>query len=101
MVLWAGCFCCNLALGLVLLLLLLFMPLALSAAAGAGGAGMNVVRLNMSHGTHESHRAIVDLVKEYNALGRGCLATMLDTTVTPAAGGGLRATDMSISLLCP
>ena len=34
-------------------------------------AGMNVARLNMSHGDHASHQAVVDLVKEYNALGRG------------------------------
>ena len=32
---------------------------------------MNVARLNMSHGDHASHQAVVDLVKEYNALGRG------------------------------
>lgn len=32
--------------------------------------GMNVVRLNMSHGDHASHKAVVDLVKEYNASGR-------------------------------
>jgi pyruvate kinase len=34
-------------------------------------AGMNVARLNMSHGDHASHQAVVDLVKEYNKLGRG------------------------------
>ena len=26
-------------------------------------AGMNVARFNMSHGTHESHRALIDKVK--------------------------------------
>lgn len=45
-------------------------------------AGMNVARLNMSHGTHESHKAVIDLVHEYNATGRGCIATMLDTKVS-------------------
>lgn len=42
-------------------------------------AGMSVVRLNMSHGSHESHKAVVDLVREYNSLGRGNLAIMMDT----------------------
>ena len=50
---------------------------------------MNVVRLNMSHGTHDSHKAIVDLVKEYNATGRGCLATMLDTKGPEVRSGDL------------
>ena len=40
---------------------------------------MNVVRLNMSHGDHKSHKAVVDLVREYNRLDRGNLAIMLDT----------------------
>jgi len=31
--------------------------------------GMNVSRLNMSHGDHESHKQVIDLVKEYNASG--------------------------------
>jgi len=42
-------------------------------------AGMNVVRLNMSHGDHNSHMAVVELVREYNTLRRGNLAIMLDT----------------------
>lgn len=41
--------------------------------------GMNVVRLNMSHGTHESHGAVIQLAREYNSLDRGNLAIMLDT----------------------
>ncbi|KAG1362070.1 pyruvate kinase isozyme G, chloroplastic [Cocos nucifera] len=43
-------------------------------------AGMNVARLNMSHGDHESHQKIIDLVKEYNAQSKGnVIAIMLDT----------------------
>ncbi len=38
-----------------------------------------MVRLNMSHGDHKSHKAVVDLVREYNRLDRGNLAIMLDT----------------------
>lgn len=45
---------------------------------------MNVARLNMSHGSHESHKAVIDLVRAYNATGRGCIATMLDTKVSLA-----------------
>jgi len=43
--------------------------------------GMNVVRLNMSHGDHASHKAVVDLVKEYNASGRRTdkVGLLLDT----------------------
>jgi hypothetical protein len=43
-------------------------------------AGCDVARLNMSHGTHASHGAIMALVREYNALGRRPpVATLLDT----------------------
>lgn len=67
---------------------------------------MNVARLNMSHGTHESHKAVVDLVRDYNATGRGCVSTMLDTKVRgalPVAGLllalALRALLLVIALL--
>lgn len=33
----------------------------------------------MSHGDHKSHKAVVDLVKEYNKLNRHNVAIMLDT----------------------
>lgn len=44
--------------------------------------GMNVARLNMSHGDHESHQKIIDLVKEYNYQHKdNVIAVMLDTKV--------------------
>lgn len=44
--------------------------------------GMNVARLNMSHGTHASHKKTIDLVKDYNAQSRdNTVAIMLDTKV--------------------
>lgn len=44
--------------------------------------GMNVARLNMSHGDHESHRNVIDLVKEYNAQQENnVVGIMLDTKV--------------------
>lgn len=46
---------------------------------GLADQGMNVARLNMSHGDHKSHKAVVDLVKEYNKLNRNNVAIMLDT----------------------
>lgn len=46
-------------------------------------AGMNVCRLNMSHGTHESHMEVVKLVRAYNEQARKArrptLAVLLDT----------------------
>ncbi|KAI8477423.1 MAG: pyruvate kinase [Monoraphidium minutum] len=57
-------------------------------------AGMDVARLNMSHGTHESHKAVVDLVREYNASGRGVVATMLDTK-----GPEVRSSDLAEPLV--
>lgn len=50
---------------------------------------MNVVRLNMSHGDHTSHKKVVDLVKEYNSLGRRCLSIMLDTKGPEVRSGDL------------
>lgn len=50
---------------------------------------MQVVRLNMSHGDHKSHKAVVDLVKEYNKLNRRCLAVMLDTKGPEVRSGDL------------
>ncbi|KAG2550379.1 pyruvate kinase isozyme G, chloroplastic-like [Panicum virgatum] len=43
--------------------------------------GMNVARLNMSHGDHQSHQTVIDLVKEYNAQNTdgNVIAIMLDT----------------------
>ena len=45
--------------------------------------GMNVARLNMSHGDHQSHQKVIDLVKEYNAQNTdgNVIAIMLDTKV--------------------
>uniref|UniRef100_A0A383VLV2 Pyruvate kinase n=1 Tax=Tetradesmus obliquus TaxID=3088 RepID=A0A383VLV2_TETOB len=52
-------------------------------------AGMSVARLNMSHGSHESHKAVIDLVTAYNETGRGCVATMLDTKGPEVRSGDL------------
>jgi hypothetical protein len=48
-----------------------------------GDKGVNVCRLNMSHGDHNSHQAVVEKIKYYNSLDRGCLAILLDTKVSP------------------
>lgn len=56
---------------------------------GRGRQGMNVARMNMSHGDHKSHKAVVDLVKEYNLLGRGNVALMLDTKGPEVRSGDL------------
>ncbi|XP_020261308.1 pyruvate kinase isozyme G, chloroplastic [Asparagus officinalis] len=43
-------------------------------------AGMNVARLNMSHGDHNSHQKTIDFVKEYNSQSKDhVIAIMLDT----------------------
>ncbi|KAK9908980.1 hypothetical protein WJX75_005511 [Coccomyxa subellipsoidea] len=52
-------------------------------------SGMNVARLNMSHGDHKSHKAVVDLVREYNRLDRGNVAIMLDTKGPEVRSGDL------------
>lgn len=59
------------------------------SAGVRGRQGMNVARMNMSHGDHKSHKAVVDLVKEYNLLGRGNVALMLDTKGPEVRSGDL------------
>lgn len=46
-----------------------------------GDKGVNVCRMNMSHGDHASHQEVIDKIKQYNELGRGCMAILLDTKV--------------------
>ena len=48
-----------------------------------------MARLNMSHGDHKSHKAVVDLVREYNRLDRGNVAIMLDTKGPEVRSGDL------------
>ncbi|KAJ3695174.1 hypothetical protein LUZ60_000551 [Juncus effusus] len=53
-------------------------------------AGMNVARLNMSHGDHNSHQKVIDLVKEYNAQSKdNVIAIMLDTKGPEVRSGDL------------
>lgn len=40
-----------------------------------------VCRLNMSHGDHDSHQEVVEKIRNYNKLDRGCVAILLDTKV--------------------
>ncbi|MGV8150822.1 MAG: pyruvate kinase [Candidatus Woesearchaeota archaeon] len=41
--------------------------------------GMDIVRLNFSHGTHEEHKKIIDIIKEINKKITTPLGIMLDT----------------------
>lgn len=54
-------------------------------------AGMNVARLNFSHGEHSWHAQVVDMIKEYNTLGRGTVSVMLDTKGPEVRSGDLKA----------
>ncbi len=42
-------------------------------------SGMNVARLNFSHGTHQEHRHVIELLKEARKIAQVPLAIMLDT----------------------
>ena len=52
--------------------------------------GMDVVRLNMSHGTHEWHAAVIERVHEVNASTRFNLGILLDTKGPEVRSGDLK-----------
>jgi len=52
-------------------------------------SGVNVARLNMSHGDHDSHGAVVDLVRQYNKENNAGVAIMLDTKGPEVRSGDL------------
>lgn len=54
-----------------------------------GDKGLNVARLNMSHGDHDSHREVVEKIRKYNELERGCVAILLDTKGPEVRSGDL------------
>lgn len=53
-------------------------------------AGMSIVRLNMSHGTHESHARVIAAIKQLNKRLQYPLATILDTQGPEIRTGTLR-----------
>jgi pyruvate kinase len=53
--------------------------------------GMDIVRLNMSHGTHEWHAGVIKNVREVNTRGRVNLGILLDTKGPEVRSGDLRA----------
>lgn len=56
-------------------------------------AGMNVARLNMSHGNHESHKKVIDSIKILNSRLNHPIAVLLDTQ-----GPEIRTGDMANDL---
>lgn len=53
--------------------------------------GMDIVRLNMSHGTHEWHGKVISNVREVNSRGRFNLGILLDTKGPEVRSGDLKA----------
>lgn len=58
---------------------------------GLGLTGMDIVRLNMSHGTHEWHSKVIENVRTVNARKRVNLGILLDTKGPEVRSGDLRA----------
>ena len=56
-------------------------------------AGLSVARLNFSHGTHEWHKGVLDMVHSYNErmAGTRTIGTMLDTKGPEVRSGDLSA----------
>ena len=57
-------------------------------------AGMNVARLNFSHGTHQSHKKIIEQIRNLNKERQYPIAIMLDTQ-----GPEIRTGDKEITLI--
>ena len=57
-------------------------------------AGMNVARLNFSHGTHQSHKQIIEQIRELNKHRQFPIAIMLDTQ-----GPEIRTGDLEMKLV--
>lgn len=53
--------------------------------------GMDIVRMNMSHGTHDWHRSVIENVREVNSRGRFNLGLLLDTKGPEVRSGDLKA----------
>lgn len=58
---------------------------------GLAEMGMDIVRLNMSHGSHEWHRAVIENVRQVNQKGRFNLGILLDTKGPEVRSGDLKA----------
>ena len=67
-------------------------------------AGMNVARLNFSHGTHDSHKKIIEQIHELNRSRQFPIAILLDTQGPEIRTGNETATLNSkdiITVSCP
>jgi pyruvate kinase len=58
-------------------------------------AGMNVVRLNMSHGDHDSHKKVIKAIKTLNRKVKYTIPVLLDTQ-GPEIRTGHRAVDLNL-----
>ena len=67
-------------------------------------AGMNVARLNFSHGTHASHKKIIEQIHELNRSRQFPIAILLDTQGPEIRTGNETVTLISkerITVTCP
>jgi len=67
-------------------------------------AGMNVARLNFSHGTHDSHKKIIELIHKVNRIRQFPIAILLDTQGPEIRTGNETATLISkerVTVSCP
>ena len=60
-------------------------------------AGMNIVRLNMSHGTHDSHAEVIKSIHKLNTSLEQPIAVMLDTQ-GPEIRTGNRTNDLHLKM---